>query len=494
MKGFSLALPLPRGYNHAMPEYEPDYQAALDFLYSFIDYSLTRNLRNAPEKFDLARVEALLEALGDPHRAYPVLHIAGTKGKGSTAALMAAALQAQGYTVGLYTSPHLEDFAERIQVNGRPMPHADLPRVVARLEPCIARIPGLTTFELITAAAFLYFAERAVDVAVVEVGLGGRLDATNVVHPLVSVITPISYDHTAILGNTLEAIAGEKAGIIKPGVPVVMAPQPPEARQRIAAVAAEREAPLIEVGRDWLYAPVARSLEGQVLFVWHKAEQPLVDAFVESGGFQEWEPTRLRISLLGPHQVINAATAYAALQTARRQGLALSPEAIRRGFAAARWPGRFEVLHRNPPLVVDGAHNRAAAHQIRLTLDEYFPGWPLVLVFGASADKDIRGMLEELVPRARRVIVTRSHHPRAADPEDLRAQVHQLGRAAQAFADVEDALQAAFRAAAGEAVVLVTGSLFVAAAARSVWHAAHLASSHWQPLSLHRISAPSGGL
>lgn len=473
-----------------MPKYEPEYQAALDFLYGFIDYSLTRNLRNAPEKFDLARVETLLEALGRPHRAYRVLHIAGTKGKGSTAALMAAALQAEGYRVGLYTSPHLEDFAERIQVDGRPIPHAHLPGVVARLKPCTARIPGLTTFELITAAAFLYFADQGVDVAVVEVGLGGRLDATNVVHPLVSVITPISYDHTAILGNTLEAIAGEKAGIIKPSVPVVMAPQPPEARQRIAAVAAEREAPLIEVGRDWLYAPVARSLDGQVLFVWHAAEQPLVDAFVESGGFQEWEPTRLRIPLLGPHQVVNAATAYAALQTARRQGLALSQEAIRRGFAAARWPGRFEVLHRNPPLVVDGAHNRAAAHQIRLTLDEYFPGWPLVLVFGASADKDIRGMLEELAPRARRIIVTRSWHPRAADPEDLRSVVHQLGRPAQAYADVEDALRAAFRAAAGEAVILVTGSLFVAAAARSVWRTTQPPASRWQPLPLSPIPAP----
>ena len=477
-----------------MPTYAPEYQAALDFLYSFIDYSLTRNLRNAPEKFDLARMEALLEALGNPHRAYPVLHIAGTKGKGSTAALMAAALQAEGYRVGLYTSPHLEDFAERIRINGRPIPHADLPAVVERLKPCTARIPNLTTFELTTAAAFLYFADRRVDVAVVEVGLGGRLDATNVVQPLASVITPISYDHTAILGSTLAAIAGEKAGIIKPGVPVIVAPQPPEARRRILAVAAGRGAPVVEVGRDWLYAPVARSLDGQVLFVWHAAEQPLVDAFVESGGFQEWEPTRLRIPLLGPHQVVNAATAYAALQTARRQGLQVSQEAIRRGFPAARWPGRFEVLHRNPPLVIDGAHNRAAARQIRLTVDEYFPGWPVVLVFGASADKDIRGMLEALAPRARRIIVTRARHPRAAEPADLRAEVHRLGRAAQAFPDVEDALRVAFREAAGEAVILVTGSLFVAAAARSVWRRARLASSRWQPLSTLHISASSGGL
>ncbi len=463
---------------------ETAYRQAVAFLYSFIDYSLTRNLRNAPEKFDLARMENLLAALGAPHRAYPVLHIAGTKGKGSTAALMAAALQAAGYRVGLYTSPHLEDFAERIQVDGHPIPHADLPQIVDRLRPHIPRIPGLTTFELTTAAAFLYFADRGVDVAVVEVGLGGRLDATNIVHPLVSVITPISYDHTAILGNTLSAIAREKAGIIKPNTPVVISPHPPEARLAIQRIAASRHAPLVEVGRDWLYAPVARSLEGQVLFVWHMAEQPLVDAFVESGGFQEWEPTRLRIPLLGPHQIDNAATAYAALQVARRQGLAISQEAIRRGFARAIWPGRFEILHRNPPVVVDGAHNRAAAHQIRLTLDEYFPGWPVVLVFGASADKDIRGMLTELVPRAQRVIVTRSFHPRAAAPHDLVAEVHRLGRPAQAFDDMGDAMLAALQQASGEAVVLVTGSLFVAAAARSVWRQTHRPEQPFAPLTL----------
>jgi len=466
-----------------MPERDA-YQEALDFLYSFIDYSLTRNLRNAPEKFDLARMEALLAGLGNPHLAYPVIHIAGTKGKGSTAALTAAALQAQGYKTGLYTSPHLEDFAERMQVNGQPMPHDDLPAVVAQLKPWTERIAGLTTFELTTAAAFLYFAQQGVEAAVVEVGLGGRLDATNVVRPLVSVITPISYDHTAILGDTLEAIAGEKAGIIKPGVPVVMASQPREAARKIRRVAGEREAPLVEVGRDWLYAPVARGLDGQVMFVWHASEQPLVDAFVESGGFQEWEPTRLRIPLLGPHQIDNAATAYAALQTARQQGLAISAEAIRRGFASARWPGRFEVLHRNPPLVVDGAHNRAAAHQIRLTLDEYFPGWPLVLVFGASADKDIHGMLAELAPRARHVVVTRSFHPRAAAPESLVPLVHRFGRPASAFSDMEDALSEAARLAAGEAVILVTGSLFIAAAARSVWRTARRTAHPWEPLSL----------
>ena len=449
---------------------EPEYRAALDYLYSFIDYSLTRNLRNAPDKFDLGRMEALLAALGDPHRRYPVVHIAGTKGKGSVAAMIAAALQAAGYRVGLYTSPHLQDFAERIQVDGQPIPHIDLPQVVEQLKPHVARIPRLTTFELTTASAFLYFAQQGVDIAVVEVGLGGRLDATNVVHPKVSVITPVSYDHTAILGSTLDAIAREKAGIIKPGVPVVLAPQAEEARAAILAVAAKRQAPVVEVGRDYHYAPLARSLEGQTVLVWPAHDGEQVQRFIESGGVVEWEPTRLRIPLLGPHQVINAATAYVALQVLRQGGLPIEGEALRRGMAQARWPARFEVIHRHPPIVIDGAHNAAAAHYVRLTVDEYFPDWPMVLVFGASADKDIAGMLAELLPRAREVILTRALHPRAADPEKLAPLAEPYGKPVHIVPSVDDALEEALRRAAGEAVVLVTGSLFVAAAARSVWH------------------------
>lgn len=445
------------------------YYEALDYLYSFIDYSLTRNLRNAPEKFDLGRMEALLAALGAPHRAYPVVHIAGTKGKGSVAAMTAAALQAAGYRVGLYTSPHLQDFAERIQVDGQSIPHGDLAAVVAQLKPHVERIPRLTTFELTTASAFLYFAWQKVDVAVVEVGLGGRLDATNVVLPEVSVITSISYDHTAILGHTLAAIAREKAGIIKPGVPVVMAPQADEARETILRIAHQRHAPVIEVGRDYHYAPLARGLDGQTVLVWPEQDREGVEAFIQSGGIAEWEPVRLHIPLLGPHQVVNAATAYAALQVLRRRGLELDDQTIREGMARTRWPARFEVLQRHPPLVVDGAHNAAAARQVHLTVDEYFPQWPVVLVFGASEDKDIAGMLAELLPRAREVILTQSVHPRAADPDGLLEMVRPYGKPARVAASVPQALETALRRSAGEAVVLVTGSLFVAAAARAAW-------------------------
>ncbi len=442
------------------------YQEALDFLYGFIDYSLTRNFRNAPEKFDLARMHALLGRMDNPHRRYPVIHIAGTKGKGSVAAMTAAALRAAGYRVGLYTSPHLEDFAERIQVNGVPIPHGDVVRGVDVLRPLAPTVPGITTFELMTALGFWYFADQAVDVAVVEVGLGGRLDATNVVEPLVTVITPISRDHTAILGDTLAKIAAEKGGIIKPGCPLVLAPQPPAARRVLREMAARRGAPVVEVGRDVLFAPQARSLDGQVLFVWSANEQDAARAFIATGGLEEWEPVRLRVPLLGPHQVANAATAYAALRVADQQGLPVPLEAVQRGLAQTVWPARFEVLRRHPPLVVDGAHNRAAAHVLRLTLDEYFAGWPLVLVFGASSDKDVTGMFAELLPRARQVILTESVHPRAMAVETLADLAAPFGRPLYTEAQVPQALDRAYRLAQGDAVILVTGSLFVAAAAR----------------------------
>ncbi len=479
-----LLLPLPPAEGTINPMTTPPlddaaYREALTYLYSFIDYSLTRNLRNAPEQFDLGRMRALMAALGDPQRAYPVIHIAGTKGKGSVAAFCATALREAGYRVGLYTSPHLQDFAERIQIDGQPIPHHDLPLVVEQLKPHVARIPRLTTFELATAAAFLYFAQQQVEVAVIEVGLGGRLDATNVVSPLVTVITPISYDHTAILGSTLEAIAREKGGIIKPGVPLTLAPQPEPARQTLLQMAAAREAPVIEVGRDYLFAPLTRSLDGQRILVWPVTDGEGVEAFVESGGTVEWAPVGLSVPLLGPHQVVNAATAYAALQVARAQGLDLPQAALLRGFARTRWPARFEVLHRNPPVVVDGAHNREAARQVRLTLDEYFPQWPLVLVFGASEDKDIPGMFAELLPRAREVIFTQAEHPRAAEPGHLQRLARPWQKPSQKVTAVPQALDEALRRAAGEAVVLVTGSLFVAAGARMAWLQRHPTPSRW---------------
>jgi dihydrofolate synthase / folylpolyglutamate synthase len=447
------------------------YQKTLDYLYNFVDYSLTRAFRYSPDKFDLGRMRKLMESLGNPHQSYPIIHVAGTKGKGSVSVLCASALCAAGYRVGLYTSPHLQDYAERIQINGQPIPHQDLIDLVEEMKPLIESIEGLTTFEITTALGFKYFASQGATAAVVEVGLGGRLDSTNVVAPSVSVITSISYDHTQFLGETLAKIAAEKGGIIKAEIPVVVAPQKEEARSVIQSIAAERKAPLIQVGRDYLFAQIAHSANGgQSMLVWPASDQGLLNAYIESGGLQEWEPTRLYIPLLGYHQVENAATAYAALQIASRNGLPITDAEIKQGFSKVYWPGRFEILQRYPPIVIDSAHNQDSALKLRLALDDYYPGLPVILVFGASEDKDIAGMYAELMPRINRVIATRSFHPRAMDPEALVELAHRYGRPAKSVATVEEALAEAVHIADGEAIVLVAGSVFMAAAARAAWY------------------------
>jgi dihydrofolate synthase / folylpolyglutamate synthase len=451
-----------------MQELEQQYQESLDFLYSFIDYSLKRNFRNAAEKFNLDRMRKFMHLLGDPQKDYGIIHVAGTKGKGSVSSFCASILNAQGYKTGLYTSPHMVEFTERIRINGEEISKAKLVELVEALKLVTVDVPEITTFELTTALAFLHFSRKKVDYAVFEVGLGGRLDATNIVDPIVAVITSISYDHTKILGNTLTKIAGEKGGIIKTGVPVVVAPQKEEARLRLEQIATERSAPLIQVGRDYLYAADSHSLDGQTFLVWTPDEQPMVDEFIETGGRQLWSPLRFHIPLLGFHQVENAATAYAALKTAEKYGLQLSQEAYDEGFADVKWPGRFEILRRNPPVVIDSAHNRYSALRLRHAMDDYFPGLPIVMVFGASEDKDVEGMYQELLPRVRQVITTQSVHPRAFDANQLVDLAHRCGRSTKAIVPIEDALIEALREAGNEAVVLVTGSVFVAAAAREL--------------------------
>lgn len=450
---------------------EAEYQRTLDYLYSFIDYSLSRISRYTADKFDLSRMRNLMLALGQPQNDYPIIHVAGTKGKGSVSAMCSSATQAGGYQVGLYTSPHLHDYNERIRINDKPIPHKDLVELVDEIKTCVEAIPKLTTFEITTALALLYFARKHVDAVLLEVGLGGRLDATNVVIPAVSVITSISYDHTHILGNSLAEIAAEKAGIIKPEVPVVLAPQEDEARTVIERIASEKSAPITLVGHDYLFSPTTRSLEGQSLRVWSASDQALVDETIESGGFQDWAPTRLHIPLLGYHQIENAATAYVALQIFGKTALPLNDAAVQNGFSQVFWPGRFEVLQRHPPVVIDSAHNRDSAKKLRIALDDYFPGQPVVLVFGASEDKDIEGMFTELLPRVCQVIATKSYHPRAIDPEHLVEIAHQFGLTARIVPDVADALVEALRVSDGEKIVLVAGSLFVAAGARETWYA-----------------------
>ncbi len=437
---------------------ETAYNLALDYLYSFVDYSLKKDTDLAQAEFKLDRIHELLARLGNPHRKYPVLHVAGTKGKGSTSALMASVLTAAGYRTGLYTSPHLQDYAERIQLDGAAIPHGRLPELVEQVKPHVAAIPKLTTFEITTAIAFLYFAEEGADAAVIEVGLGGRLDATNVVSPRVSVITSISYDHTFVLGDTLTLITREKGGIIKPGVPVVSSPQKDEALAVLESISAERRSPLTLVGRDVLYRFGDHALDGQTF--------ELLPAPKAVSSFH-FSPAQFTIPLLGRHQVENAATAYAGLKLC---GLKVPDEAVRRGFAAVRWPCRFEIARREPPLIFDAAHNQDSFLRLRQTLDDYYPHRPVILVMGVSRDKRFPAMLEEIAPRLRLVIATQSTHPRALEAEKIVETAGRLGVRGEAVTPVSAALARALELSAQNGdIILAAGSIFATAEVKTAW-------------------------
>ncbi len=450
-----------------MENVEAAYQSTLDYLYSFVDYSLTRSLRYSPEKFDLGRMVALADALGAPHRQYPVVHVAGTKGKGSTCAMIASVLQTAGYKVGLYTSPHLVDYTERIQVNRQPVSHEQLVALVARLKPEVAKIERLTTFELTTAAAFLLFAEEKVDIAVVEVGLGGRLDATNIVDPLVSVITSLSLDHMNVLGDTLEKIAAEKGGIIKPGRPVVVAHQKAEAAAVLKKIAKERHAPILFTDDAYFASLTRHSLAGQEFMVRSAA-----------GNNGSSQASHFSLPLLGAHQVQNALTAYAALKVINKTGIKISSAAIRKGFGAVSWPGRFEILQNDPLVVIDSAHNLDSAEKLAQTIRDYLPGRSISLVFGASEDKDVTGMLGALSPVIERVMVTQSVHPRSYDAVQLAEAARKFGLPVAVDPQLESALEQAFASLKPDGALVITGSIFIAAGARQYWFEKKIALKH----------------
>lgn len=432
---------------------ETAYNQTLDYLYSFVDYSLKHSSELAKAEFNLDRMFALMEALGNPQKQYPVIHVAGTKGKGSVSALCASVLRAGGYKVGLYTSPHLLDYCERIQVNGEPISHETLISLVEEIKSAVAQIPKLTTFEITTALGFLAFAKQGCTAAVIEVGLGGRLDATNVVTPAVSVITSLSYDHMAVLGDTLAKIAGEKAGIIKPGVPVVSSPQKDEALEVVERVASKMNVPLTLVGRDVRYEPLTSSLDGQTLRLFD-AHQPA--------------PITLSLALLGRHQLENAATAYAAL---RASGLELSVEALQTGFSQVQWRARFEVARRDPPVIFESAHNQDSFAKLRETLEEHFPGKLAYLIFGASEDKNIPGMFAEMKPKIKKLIVTRADHPRALEVEKIIELAEQAGIESEAVSPVKSALVRALELSSKDgSIVLSAGSMFVTAEVMQAWN------------------------
>ncbi len=442
-----------------------DYGEALDYLYSFIDYEVKRHIRYSPDVISLDRPRRLAAVLGDPYMSYPTIHITGTKGKGSTGATCMTVCQQAGLKTGLYTSPHLQDFRERLRVDGVMIPKDIFVTLMQQIRPAVDTEPDITWFELMTILAFMYFARERVDVAVIEVGLGGRLDATNIITPRVSVITSLSYDHTYLLGNTLADIAREKAGIIKPGVPVVSAPQPPEALAVLEQIAAERNAPLTLIGRDWTYTPGTATESGQTFIA----------------GPSDGPQREYRTPLLGAHQVINSTVALAALDIAARSGLDIPPEAMRAGLAEVDWPGRLEIIRRRPYVVLDAAHNGASARRLHDALRDLFPHKRLFLIYGASVDKDVASMFEALLPSVDHLTLTQAVHPRAHEPSDLAEIAHQGSAVPEivCIASVQDALENALRMAGPDDLICVTGSLFVVGDVRAMYnlqpcHTVHL--------------------
>jgi len=431
------------------------YKDALDYIYSFTNYEEKISYLYSPEHFDLARIEKLLALLGNPHCQFNSIHIAGTKGKGSVAAMSESILRAAGYRTGLYTSPHLHTFRERIRVNGQLIPKETVVSIVERLQPLVSWVRGITTFEIITALGFLHFAEQEVELAAVEVGMGGRLDATNVVNPLVAIITSLSYDHVPILGETLPQIAREKAGIIKDNALVITAPQPPEAMAVIEEVCRKKKAELTVIGRDWTWEAGESSLEGQ----WFR----ITDHGSRIANRDFWIP------LLGRHQLVNATIVVAAMEHLRQQDINIPEASIREGLRQVRWPGRLEILGRDPFVVVDCAHNADSAAKLKATIKELFTYRHLVLIFGASTDKDIEGMMRELFPLASQVIVTQARHPRAMEIAVLQEKALLLGWEVRVSNSVAEALNLALEAAGPEDLICATGSIFVVAEVQEAW-------------------------
>lgn len=442
-----------------------DYQETLDYLFGLQRFGI---------KLGLANITALLRHLGNPHSGLVAVHIAGSNGKGSTAAFLTSILRPSGRRVGLYTSPHLIDFSERIQVDGIPIATekvvyftnlirevvekmaqdgelwpADEPRLPAKdFNPQKATI---TFFEFTTAMAFLHFREAKVDITVLETGMGGRLDATNVIDPVLSLITPISPEHQQYLGRTLIQIAGEKAGIIKPGRPLLTSATQPRVLSLFRKKCAELSAPFYAWKKDFSAKEVGH---GEILF---------------KGRSHQWND--LHLGLAGEHQVVNASLALAAAEVLMESGLDIEEKHIRNGLRATKWGGRLEWIE-TLRVLLDGAHNPAATRVLRKALQEGFPRRRLLLVVGIMADKEISRMMADLVPLADLVILTRPRMDRAATLDLLREQAAPFAKPMAEIADVGQALDHALTQAGEEDLVLVSGSLFTVGEAR-----AHLLAS-----------------
>lgn len=396
----------------------------------------------------LERICALLHALGDPQRGQKYIHVAGTNGKGSVCACLAAVLQAAGYKVGLFTSPHLERLQERIRINGAEIPCAALSALAGELRTAAeAMAEPPTEFELLTALALTYFRRRRCDIAVLEVGLGGQWDATNAIDvPEAAVLTAMSFDHTAILGSTMEEIAAAKAGIIKPGGSVVSLGGCPAADAVFRAACRRQSAELIETDLSRL-GPVTAELSGCTFTLRPYGE--------------------VRLPLAGIYQPQNAALAVTALELLRRKGWDIPREAVLKGLAAVRWPGRFELLRRNPIFLLDGAHNPQGTAAAAESLRRCLPGRQVVFLLGVMADKDVSAMLKPLFPLAAAFVTVAPASPRAMSAADLAARLVPMGRPIHPCAGVAEAVRAAVQLAGEDGVVCALGSLYLSAPVRA---------------------------
>jgi dihydrofolate synthase/folylpolyglutamate synthase len=432
-----------------------NYQETLDYLYSLVDFE-ARADANQAALFNLRRIELLLEKLGDPHLAARSVHIAGTKGKGSTAAMISSVLSFAGFKTGLYISPHLIDFVERVSINGQYIPEQEVIDLAAELEPLVHQINSraeygrLTTFEVVTVIAFVYFARSGAEFQVMETGMGGRLDATNVINPLVSVITLIGLDHTAVLGDTLALIAAEKAGIIKNHGTVISARQSAPARDVIRKVASEREAKLVEIESSIECSRVG--YEGR--FQLFELSSPR-------------DKYSIKLPLLGAYQKENLCCAVMALEEISDKGINISKATIEQGMQTVKWPGRFDLISSNPLVIVDGAHNPESMHALMEALEGYLDSYnqkiaKKTLIIGASSDKDISSMAALLEGVFDKVIVTRANHPRSMEVEKIAKAFKDSNMETSCTNSVGEALRNTFQHLAQDDLLLITGSLFVA--------------------------------
>lgn len=431
---------------------DSSFQQALDFIYSFIDYE--RQGPRVRQTWDLRRVEELFNLIGNPHLKSKTVHIAGSKGKGSVAAMTSSVLTTAGYKTGLFTSPHLHFYNERIRIDGSYISNDEIVELVERVRPAVekvnkeAKYGKLTTFEVTTALGFSYFADKNVDFQVIEVGLGGRLDATNIVNPDVCAITSISYEHMDLLGNTLTAIATEKAGIIKPGCTVVISPQVEEAGLVFEKIARERQARLIRVGKDITCKDLGFKNFKQTLQV--------------KGRLGKYTFT---IPLLGQYQLDNSSVAVGVLEVLMEKGYRIPVQKLVEGMANVSWEARLQAINHRPLVIVDGAHNGDSVHKLKEALKHYFKYEKAILILGLSSDKDVENIVAELAPAFDKVIATRSIHPRAMVTEPIVAEFRKHNIEAEQTDDISIALPMALKMAGDKDLICVTGSLFVASGA-----------------------------